>query len=190
MKELFFEKDDLEIDSESAKEQKHDVIVYSGNNANSFSASFSAYFGYSPVELRGKKISGDDIFLIHAVQNDHVGVTFNNLSYLFDIETRKLKEGLALIPLDVRKEQREVLKQADMDQTIALLEREQIQLIPVLNFGFIYQNNNRQAQKFLTWILTEGQQHNQAFGFLQVEDKILAAQLKEIDNLAFTASTN
>ncbi|HBB01304.1 MAG: hypothetical protein A2W86_06080 [Bacteroidetes bacterium GWD2_45_23] len=190
LKELFFEKDGLEIDSESAKEQKHDVIIYSGNNANSFSASFSAYFGHSPVELKGKKISGDDIFLIHAVQNDHVGVTFNNLSYLFDIETRKLKEGLALIPLDVRKEQREVLKQADMDQTIALLEREQIQLIPVLNFGFIYRNDNSQAQKFLTWILSEGQQYNKTYGFLPVEDKILAAQLKEIDNLAFTASTN
>ncbi len=71
-----------------------------------------------------------------------------------------------------------------MDQTIALLEREQIQLIPVLNFGFIYRNDNSQAQKFLTWILSEGQQYNKTYGFLPVEDKILAAQLKEIDNVS------
>lgn len=190
LKELFFEKDGLERDPESAEERKHDVTVYSGNNANSFSAPFSAHFGYSPVELKGKKISGDDIFLIHAVQNDHVGVTFNNLSYLFNTETRKLKKGLALIPLDLKKEQREVLKQADMDQTIVLLEKEQIPLIPVQNFGFIYRNINRQAQNFLTWILSEGQQFNKTYGFLQVEEKILAAQLKEIDNLAFAANTH
>lgn len=190
LKELFFEKDRLTNDRESTKKQKHNITIYSGNSITSFSASFSAHFGYSQEELKGKKISGDDIYLIHAILKDHRGITVNNLSYLFDTETGKLKEGLALIPLDLKKEQREILKQADMDQTIELLEREQIELIPVLNFGFIYRDNNALAQKFLSWILTEGQQYNKNYGFLQVEEEILTSQLKEIDNLALTASTN
>jgi ABC-type phosphate transport system substrate-binding protein len=190
LKELFFEKDRLTNDREYTKKQKHNITIYSGNSITSFSASFSAHFGYSQEELKGKKISGDDIYLIHAILKDHRGITVNNLSYLFDTETGKLKEGLALIPLDLKKEQREILKQADMDQTIELLEREQIELIPVLNFGFIYRDNNAQAQKFLSWILTEGQQYNKNYGFLQVEEEILTSQLKEIDNLALTASTN
>jgi ABC-type phosphate transport system substrate-binding protein len=188
--ELFFEKDGPDTDSDVSKKRKHDVTIYSGNNADSFAASFAAHFGYEPVDLKGRKISGDDIYLIHAVQNDNEGVTFNNLSYLFDIETRRLKEGLALIPLDLKKEHREVLHQADIDKTINLLENESIPLIPVEDFGFIYGDNNLQARNFLAWILAEGQQYNHAFGFLQVKDEMVAAQLKEREYLPYTASSN
>lgn len=188
--ELFFEKDGPDTDSDVSKKRKHDVTIYSGNNADSFAASFAAHFGYEPVDLKGRKISGDDIYLIHAVQNDNEGVTFNNLSYLFDIETRRLKEGLALIPLDLKKEHREVLHQGDIDKTINLIENESIPLIPVEDFGFIYGDNNLQARNFLAWILAEGQQYNHAFGFLQVKDEMVAAQLKEREYLPYTASSN
>lgn len=188
LKDLFFEKDILEEEFESSKKKNFDVTVYSGNNANSFANAFASHFGYSKADIKGRKISGDDVFLINAVQKDNRGVTFNNLSYIFDIETRRLKKGLALIPLDVKKEQREIFNEADVDKTIVLLEKETIPLIPVENIGFVYQNENRQAQKFLKWVLSEGQQYNHTFGFLQTKEEILAAQLKEIDYLQLTAN--
>lgn len=191
LKELFFENNDFEEDAAaSSKKSKKEVTIYSGNNADSFAASFAAHFGFSPVELKGRKISGDDIYLIHAVQHDHEGVTFNNLSYLFDTQTRQLKDGLALIPLDLKKDQRDVLEEANVDKTIALLENETIPLIPVENFGFISQNENPQAIKFLVWILNEGQKYNQAHGFLQVEREVLTSQLKKIEYLPLTALTD
>lgn len=188
LENLFFDKDNLDEYSDSSDKQKYDITIYSGTNSNSFAGTFASHFGYSAADIRGRKISGDDIFLINAIQKDNSGVTFNNLSYIFDIDTRGLKNGLALIPLDIKKEQREILQEADIDKTIALLENERISLIPVENIGFVYQENNIPAKRFLKWILSEGQKYNQEYGFLKVEEATLSAQLKKIEDLLLTSS--
>lgn len=188
LEDLFFDDDIFDEKSNSSNKQKHDITIYSGTNANSFAGTFASHFGYSAADIRGRKISGDDIFLINAIQKDNSGITFNNLSYIFDIETRGLKNGLALIPLDIKKEQREVLQEANIDKAIALLEKERIALIPVENIGFAYQENNISAKRFLKWILLDGQKYNQEYGFLKIEESILSAQLKEIDDLLLTVT--
>ncbi|WP_298645994.1 hypothetical protein [uncultured Proteiniphilum sp.] len=188
LEDLFFNNDILDENPEPSNKQKHDITIYSGTNITSFAGVFASHFGYSTADIRGRKISGDDIFLMNAIQKDHTGITFNNLSYIFDIETRGLKNGLALIPLDIKKEQREILQQADIDKAITLLEKERISLIPVENIGFVYQENNIPAKRFLKWILSEGQKYNQEYGFLKAEETILSAQLKEIEDLLLTAS--
>lgn len=188
LENLFFEKDDLDAVQESSQKEKYEITIYSGNNAGSFADIYASHFGYSSSEIRGRKISGDDQFLIHAIQKDNSGITFNNLNYIFDTETRKLKSGLSLIPLDVRKNQREILLEADIDKTIDLLEREKVSLIPVENIGFVYREDNLSAKRFLKWILTEGQQYNNEFGVLKVEESVLISQLKTIDELLLSSS--
>ncbi|WP_352422797.1 hypothetical protein [Proteiniphilum sp.] len=188
LENLFFENDVFDEKSDSPNKQKYDITIYSGTNNNSFASAFATHFGYAAADIKGRKISGDDIFLINAIQKDNSGVTFNNLGYIFDIETRGLKNGLALIPLDLKKEQREILQEADIDKTIALLEKERISLIPVGNIGFTYQENNVRAKRFLKWILSEGQKYNQEYGFLKIEETILSAQLKEIEDLLLTST--
>lgn len=167
IRELFFDNYNFEDNNNSSEEPKYDITIYSGNNADSFAEAFASHFGYSKADLKGRKISGNDIFLINAVQKDNEGITFNNLSYIFDIETRNIKEGIALIPLDLKKEQWEVLDEANIDKTISLLEEETIPLIPIESIGFISENENEEAQKFIEWVLTEGQKFNREFGFLK-----------------------
>lgn len=169
IRELFFENGELEDIDKSSKEVKYDVTVYSGNNSDSFAEAFASHFGFLKADLKGRKISGDDIFLINAIQKDNEGITFNNLSYIFDINTRSLKNGVAIIPLDIKKEQREILEEADVDKTITLLENETIPLIPIENIGFISEKDNKEAEKFVEWVLSEGQKYNREFGFLKAE---------------------
>ena len=168
IKELFFDNGELGESSDS-KKLNYDVTVYSGNNADSFAEAFASHFGFLKADLKGRKISGDDIFLINAIKKDNEGITFNNLSYIFDINTRSLKNGVAIIPLDIKKEQREILEEADVDKTITLLENETIPLIPIENIGFISEKNNKEAEKFVEWVLSEGQKFNREFGFLKAE---------------------
>ena len=177
---------DEQIDATADSSEEHEVTVYSGNNADSFAGLFASHFGYSPADIKGRKISGDDIFLINAVQKDQTSATFNSLNYIFDLETRKLKSDVALLPLDIKRGQHEVLQEADADKTIELLENESIPLIPVEHIGFVYQNENAAAKEFLHWVLSEGQKFNHAFGFLQTEAEILSAQLKEISEPHYT----
>lgn len=180
LESLFFEKGALDKITNSSEDHKLDITVYSGNKSDSFAGTFASHFGYSTANIRGRKISGDDIFLIHAIRKDQSGITFNHLSYIFDIETRTLKEGLSLLPLDVKRNERDILLEADLDKTIALLEKDKISLIPVEKIGFVYRDNNDPAKKFLRWILSEGQRYNHEFGFLKTETTTSTVQLKGI----------
>lgn len=165
--ELFFVGNVLES-SAGSNNTEFDLTVYSGNNSDSFAEAFASHFGYMKADIKGKRISGDDIFLVNAIQKDNEGVAFNNLSYIFDVETRNLKEGLAIISLDIKNEHIKVLGEENIDKAIDLLENESISLIPIETFGFISEKENNEAARFLDWVLTEGQKYNKEYGFLRV----------------------
>jgi ABC-type phosphate transport system substrate-binding protein len=184
IRELFFEKDALAEDFEPDRKERYDVTVYSGNSSCSVSHSFAGHFGYEASSLKGKKIAGDDIYLNSAVKKDAKGISFNNLSYVFNIESRQLNDGIALLPLDVKKEYAEVLNVQNLDETIALLENKQIDLIPVGELTFVLPENVSPATlQFLEWVLSEGQDYIHPFGFLQLNTKTIARQQKKISAL-------
>ncbi|MDR1610095.1 MAG: hypothetical protein LBS08_01110 [Candidatus Symbiothrix sp.] len=183
LKELFFEKDLLTDDEPDAKE-KYDATVYSGNSPRSISHSFAGHFGYDASSLKGKKIAGDDIYLNNAVSKDLKGVSFNSLNYVFNIESRKLNDGITLLPLDVKKEYAEVLNLQNLDETIKLLENKEINLIPVEELTFVLKGNvNVATLHFLEWALSEGQDYIHSFGLLRLDTETLAQQRKQISAL-------
>lgn len=185
-KELFFEKDILSEDTNSSKPD-YDVTVYSGNNNESVAHSFASYFGYTSSSLKGKKISGDDAFLINAIQKDKTGVTFNALGNIFDINTRGLKDNITILPLDVKKEYRNYFTESvNIDNVIELLESEPVNLIPVDNIGFAYSPGNKAVKEFLVWVLTEGKTFNHSYGILNPDEKVLTYQIKELEKVLYT----
>ena len=186
IKDLFFEKDILSEDTNSSKSD-YDVTVYSGNNNESVAHSFASYFGYTSSSLKGKKISGDDAFLINAIQKDKTGVTFNALGNIFDINTRGLKDNITILPLDVKKEYRNYFTElVNIDNVIELLESEPVDLIPVDNIGFAYSPGNKAVKEFLVWVLTEGKTFNHSYGILNPDEKVLTYQIKELEKVLYT----
>ncbi|MDR0540674.1 MAG: hypothetical protein LBH19_00515, partial [Dysgonamonadaceae bacterium] len=158
--------------------------VYSGNSSYSVSHSFAGHFGYEVSRLKGKKIAGDDIYLNNAVKKDLKGVSFNNLNYIFDLKSRRLNDGVALLPLDLKKEYAEVLDAQNLDETIALLENREIDLIPVEELAFVLPEKvNPTVIKFLEWALSEGQDYIHSFGFLRLDTKTIAQQQKKLSTL-------
>jgi phosphate transport system substrate-binding protein len=179
---LFFEVVDYE--NESKKEKlKYAATIYSRESQSSTSTVLAEYFGHTSSEIRGKKVFGDDIYLLSAIKKDSIGITYNNLGYLFDISSRKLKDGLALLPLDLKKETKDVLS-GNLDDAIIVLERSPIETIPVEKFGFVYsqQNARKEVSDFLKWVLTDGQKFNHGFGFLNLDKNILSDQSNKLTN--------
>jgi ABC-type phosphate transport system substrate-binding protein len=174
LRKLFFV-EDLSFDEDEKKDPlQSGLTVYSGNSSTSGAALFASFFGFPPSNFRGKRISGDDIYLLNAIRKDSTGITVNNLSYIFDLNDRQLKDDVALLPLDLKKEQLETLRSENLDETIALLEEQKVDLIPVQNIGFAYNEKEgakEGAKDFLRWILTEGQQYNHQFGFLKTSQQ-------------------
>ena len=187
LKDLFFEKDLLDEEAQESK-PKYTATVYSGNNEVSFGQSFASHFGYTTSHFKGKKISGDDVFLVNAIQNDLAGVTYNTLSNIFDLGSRKLKSQLAILPLDIKKEYRDhFAATSDVDNLLNLLESENIDLIPVEHLGFSYQSSDKAVKDFLLWILSKGKSYNHSYGILNLDEKLLASQIQQIDDKYYTS---
>jgi len=170
---LFFDPlvDDDEDEEAVEFKPKYHVTVYSAENQLRLSSILASHYGHLSSELRGKKVLGDEIYLVTALKKDTTGVSFNSLSYLYDLNTRNLKPDLAVLPIDVKKEARPQLS-GTADDLIRLLESERIETIPVGRIGFTYNQagNQEVLTSFLQWTLTEGQKVNHKQGFLQAEE--------------------
>lgn len=182
IKRLFFTAEDLDEEYEEEMESKHNKLkdkltVYSGSGKASFSGIFASHFGRTTDDLRGNRIAGDDLYLLSAIEEDRASVTFNALSNLYDLSSRTLHSDLVLLPLGVKKTQSEVLRSGNLDETLQLIESEDIDLIPVEDIGFTYSAFDRDIDQFLQWIVSTGQQYNHEAGFLRLTDKEVESQL-------------
>jgi hypothetical protein len=105
------------------------------------------------------------------------------------LEGRRLKDNLALLPLDVKKEQSEILGAENLDETLTLLEDGKTDLVPVDDLGFVYSKKGKGSVKsFLKWVLTDGQGFNHVYGFLTLDGKTLAYQKKLLESYLLTTT--
>jgi ABC-type phosphate transport system substrate-binding protein len=180
LKRLYFQSDIVTEAENKKKDAWSDgLTVYSATNRTSGAGTFAAHFGYEASQLRGKRIAGDDLFLLTAIQKDNTGITFNNLTYLYDLDKRQLKAQLFVLPLDVKKEQEDVLQSGNLDATLELLEQGNVDLVPVQSVDFVYSDAALVAP-FVAWIVSEGQQFNHAQGFLTLDKKVAEKEQKEL----------
>ena len=122
LKQLFFLNDDFDEDVKKIKSFEN-IIIYSGSNASSVASSFAHHFGEESSSFRGKRISGDDLFLNTAISKDPLGVTFNTLSNIFDLKSPHLKSNLSLVGLDLKKELANSLNdEGSLDDVLNALE--------------------------------------------------------------------
>ena len=81
LKQLFFLNDDFDEDVKKVKAHN---------------------FGEESSSFRGKRISGDDLFLNTALSKDPQGVSFNALPNIFDLQSRHIKSDLTIIRREER----------------------------------------------------------------------------------------
>jgi len=180
IEKLFFEV--VNYDDEAKVEQsKFTATIYSRENQACSSIALAGYFGHVSSEIRGKKVTGDDIYLLSAIKKDSIGLTYNNLGYLFDVNSRKLKDGLSLLPLDLKRDAKDLLT-GDLDNVIATLEKNKVETVPVEKFGFIFsqRNERKEVSDFLRWVLADGQKFNHEEGFLNLDKEVLAEQTNRL----------
>jgi phosphate transport system substrate-binding protein len=142
---------------------------------------FATHFGNDPKALKGTGIKGDDQDLAEAVRKDINGLSFNNLGFIYDIKTRKITDGLAVIPLDLNENGK-----IDQDEQIYNTVDDVINFIEEthhskfvnerVNFVFNKSSKNTSAGIFLNWVLTKGQKFNHELGFLYQDSEFLTEQ--------------
>ena len=171
LKQLYFLNDDFDEDVKKIK-QFENLVIYSGSNATSVAASFAHNFGEESSSFRGKRISGDDLFLNTALSKDPQGVSFNALPNIFDLQSRHIKSDLTIIGIDVKKDLEETFSdKATLDEVISVLENGKVSEVAVERIGVSYNEGDDAVSQFLKWMLEKGTQYNHEFGLLNLSKK-------------------
>ena len=183
LKQLYFFNDDFEEDA-SKNVQFEKLVVYSGSNATSVASSFAHNFGVENSNFRGKRISGDDVFLNTALKKDPLGVSFNALPNIFDLQSRHLKSDLTIIGLDVKKRIKDHFSnEATLDELIATLEKDRVQEVAVEKIGVSFDPTDDAVNQFLLWVLTTGIKYNHEFGLLNLDNNVAQIQIDNVRNI-------
>ena len=182
LRELYFEND--EFDDEEERNQTFEKInIYSGTSSSSVAESFARHLGKSSSLLRGKRIAGDDLFLNKAIEKDPLGVTFNTLSNIYDLESRHVKSGLTLLSLSVKKEIAATLSEGTLDNVLSVLESTSLPEVITERVGLSYDRNDDASLQFINWVLENGTQYNHAYGLLNLDHTVAETELKKISNV-------
>ena len=180
LKQLYFLNDDFDEDVKKIK-QFEKLIIYSGSNATSVAASFAHNFGEESSNFRGKRISGDDLFLNTALSKDPLGVSFNALPNIFDLQSRHIKDDLTIIGIDVKKSIEENFSdKATLDELITVLENGKISEVAVEKIGVSYNQGDDAINHFLQWVLENGTKYNHEYGLLNLDNKLTQEQISKV----------
>ncbi|MDR0430345.1 MAG: substrate-binding domain-containing protein [Tannerellaceae bacterium] len=154
LKDLVFEKslEDIDDFSDKPRKEKHPFIVYTRDNKAGTTIALAEYFEKNPEDIKGKKIIGDDIFLLSAIKKYVNELTFSSLNYAYDIKTRQLKQDISIVPLKIKSQQQAILNSGNVDKTISLLEDTHIETIPIEKFGFVVPKKYENDKDFIDFI--------------------------------------
>lgn len=181
LKNLLFINDDFDEHPIKRDNNYDKIVIYTGNNNLSVSIPYASYFGKETSSFKGRRIVGDDVFLNIAIQKDPNGLTLNAIPNLYDIQSRRLKNNLSIVPLNLNKDQQTAL--SSLDALLTVLENTNVEGIPIEKIGFTYKNDNDALNKFVTWILTVGETYNHQYGLLQLKAKDVAKETNKTRNL-------
>ena len=183
LKQLYFFNDDFDEEVKKNK-QFEKLIIYSGSNATSVATSFAHNFGEESSNFRGKRISGDDLFLNTALLKDPLGVSFNALPNIFDLQSRHIKDDLTIIGIDVKKNlEKSFSDKATLDEVINALENGKVQEVAVEKIGLSYNQADDAVNQFLQWVLTNGTKYNHEYGLLNLENKLTQVQIEKVKTI-------
>lgn len=164
------------------------IGVYTRSDAAGAAAVWAEYLGASgQEELKGVGVFGDP-GLADAVKKDKNGIGFNNVIYVFDLETGKKYPGLEVIPIDTNEDGviNEDEKVYDhIDQIISAIGSGKYPSPPARDLYFVSKGRpqNPVAIAFLHWVLTEGQKFVNDAGYIRLpEEKISKELLKLKEN--------
>lgn len=149
--------------------------------------SFSENITGTLQDLNGTPVTGDDRALSAAVVNDINGISYNNLGLVYNIQTRKVADGIAIVPIDVNENgiiDENENHYSTIDDVLDYIQQSGTSKIPQEYVNVVVNTNkvNKNILDFLQWIITDGQQYNRQYGFMSL-DKDLVRQEQHLLNV-------
>lgn len=161
------------------------INVYTRSDACGAADVWSKYMGkYAQENLQGVGVFGDP-GLADAVKSDRLGIGYNNIGFAYDANTAKPIEGLAIIPLDINDNgQIDSDEQfyATRDQLLGAINTGKYPSPPARELNIVTKGKfTGETQKFVQWILTDGQKYVPESGYIAMPPERIQQQLDKLN---------
>ena len=160
------------------------IHVFTRSDSCGAADTWAKYLGNKKQEnLLGTGVYGDP-GLLEAVRNDRLAIGYNNIGYVYDMQTKEPVDGIKVIPIDINRNG-QVDPEENFYDTKDKLDSAILQGIypfpPARNEYLVTKNAFTGAtKKFVKWILTDGQQYVEAAGYVPLPQSVLDEQLNKL----------
>jgi phosphate transport system substrate-binding protein len=141
--------------------------------------------GKTQEDLLGLGVNGDP-GVADAVRRTPEGVGFNNLGFIYEMSTRKIYQGLEVIPIDLNNNGKidpEEDFYGSMDQVMKAINDGIYPSPPARDLYFVSggKPENFLVHEFLKWILTDGQKYVNEAGYVTIKPEQVQSELKKLN---------
>ena len=166
------------------QQPKSTINIYTRSDACGAAQMWGAYLGGNQESLVGIGIYGDP-GMADAVKSDINGIGYNNIIYVYDINTRKKHPGIEIIPIDLNEngqvDEDENLYN-NLDDIMNAIKEENFPSPPARELYFVSKGKPQQKEiiEFLKWIITDGQAFVKEGGYVQLPNQKLLEELAKL----------
>ena len=164
---------------------KNKISRYTRSDFCGASEMWAKYLGKKQEDLQGTGVFGDP-GIAEAVRNDKLGIGYNNVIYAYDLKTRKVNPGMAVIPIDINGNGRLDKEEMFYNQLDSLMNAVKNGIYPSPPARELYlvskgKPANRIVTEFLKFILNEGQAYVKEGGYVNLSEKRIQEELSKIN---------
>lgn len=158
--------------------------VYTRSDACGAAQIWGAYLGENQESLNGIGIFGDP-GMADAVKSNINGIGYNNVIYIYDINTRQKHPGLEVIPIDINNNgfiDDDERFYNTLDDIMMAIKEEKYPSPPARELFFVTKGKpeSKEVIEFLKWIVTDGQAFVKEGGYVQLSDEKLKNELSKL----------
>jgi phosphate transport system substrate-binding protein len=167
----------------SAASQK--VNVYTRSDASGAGATWAAYLGGADQDvLKGIGVFGDP-GLADAVKKDASGIGYNNVIYVYDLNSKQKYPGIDVVPLDINGDgqlSKNELFYDNLDSLMAAIGDGRFPSPPARELYFVSKGKpeNKVVIEFLRWVLKEGQKYVAETGYITLSESTIQSELTKL----------
>lgn len=159
------------------------IHVYTRSDACGAAATWAEYLGGAQEDLLGVGVYGDP-GLLDAVIKDRLGIGFNNLNYVFDMETGQPVAGARVVPIDLNGDGEvgpEELFEMKTEATRAIADG-LYPSPPARRLNLVTKGSpSPLVESFIVWVLTEGQSYLGEAGYIPLSEDGLQEELGKLN---------
>ncbi len=162
----------------------HAMNIYTRSDACGAAEIWGKYLGSTQEGLNGIGVFGDP-GIADAIRKDIYSIGYNNVTYAYDMTTRKKYKGIEVIPIDINNDN--LIDESEnfynsLDSLMAAIQTGKYPSPPARELFFVSNGKpkNFATLKFLEWILTKGQAFVSQAGYVELSSETIRQELEKI----------